>query len=264
MVDSTATLMLKDDIFRAPMVLISAGRVPGCAAKEKYGTDSDVDTTYKTVWSESVSKVFRTTEVIMTISSDDADDIAAGSGAQTVFIEGVNALYEKISETLIMDGVDEVDTDLAYMVVTRMYVVTAGASLVNEGNIYVGTGTVTAGKPAVVEAKIPADFGQTAQAFDIVPAGHTYYLCRSLMSAARTGTTNVDIRLRWKANGGAWRSNLQFILFQNNVVDTHIHPEVFPEKSIIDFQAKGSSGGTAVSVKAEFIDITDAEFVWPI
>ena len=112
----------------------------------------DLTTTEKTIWAGPGIYVYPTAAVQMTISSSDVDDTAAGAGLQQVLINGLDANYNEISETIILNGQTPVTTVNSYFRIqgTGMIGTAAGASEFNEGIIYIGVGTVTTGVPATI------------------------------------------------------------------------------------------------------------------
>ena len=65
--------------------------------------------------------------------SDDADDTSAGTGARTIFIQGLDADYDELTEVLIMNGLTPVQSVNTYMRIFRTQNITAGATEWNEG-----------------------------------------------------------------------------------------------------------------------------------
>jgi len=88
------------------------------------------------------------------ITSTSANDTAAGTGAQTVYIEGlvkVNNAWIEATETFTMNGqTPVVSTITNWWRVNKIWVNTSGTSEVNIGEIYVSPqgATTTAGVPA--------------------------------------------------------------------------------------------------------------------
>lgn len=76
---------------------------------------------------------------MLDILSDNANDDGAplGTGAQTVYIWGLNGSFRPISETVTLNGVAAVQTVNAYLRVQGIRVATFGASGWNIGNISV-------------------------------------------------------------------------------------------------------------------------------
>jgi hypothetical protein len=79
------------------------------------------------------------------LSSTSANDTLLGTGARTVRISGLDALYNEISETLNLNGNTAVSSVNAYRRINKIEVLTAGALGYNAGRIFVGIGTVSGG-----------------------------------------------------------------------------------------------------------------------
>ncbi len=139
---------------------IALGLVEGAYSLRKFGHNSAVGTTLQTLWTGSGLYAYPAAATIMKVSSGDTDDTAAGTGAQSVQIYGLDADYKEIDETVILNGQTEVNTTLSYLRVYRMIVRTAGSSGWNEGKLYVGVGAVTTGVPATIYAEIDAMYNQ--------------------------------------------------------------------------------------------------------
>jgi hypothetical protein len=78
-----------------------------------------------------------------------------------------------------------------------MTVLTAGSGLVNAGTIYAGTGTVTAGKPAVLLCSMEPTANISALGAYMVPTGVSFYPTQvsvSLGDTAKSLTAAVYIR----------------------------------------------------------------------
>ena len=100
--------------------------------------------------------------------SGSAADAAAGTGARTVRIYGLDADWNRQDEEVILDGVTPVNTVGSYLRVFRMRVTSAGAGGINAGLI-----TATAATDATISAAIAIGVGQTLMAVYSVPAGYT-------------------------------------------------------------------------------------------
>jgi hypothetical protein len=193
------------------------------------------------------------------VTSTDTDDTdTTGAGARTVTIEGLDANYAEITETVDMNGqtADAGSTTTAsFLRVNRMYVATAGATGVNEGVIYASTGDQTVGVPDVastIRARIDTNAGQTLQAFYTVPAGKTLYLYQIWASSAAT-TASAQIDFLTSEDGGPWRTRNRFACQQGSVIAPYNFPLAINEKTDIEMQATSSVGDIDVSGSFEFI-----------
>jgi hypothetical protein len=113
------------------------------------GFNPNVHTTWSAIWpteAESIAYDIQATPSTVKISSDNANDTLAGTGAQTVVITGLVSGV-RTTEIVSMDGQNVVTSGNTYSSIEDLIVVTVGSSGINEGTIYVGNGTVTAGVP---------------------------------------------------------------------------------------------------------------------
>lgn len=139
------------------------------------------------------------------VSSGDAADAAAGTGARTVQIVGLTAAGAIVAETVTLNGTTQVTTSLATMVaVLSARVLTVGTGGTNAGIIYVHTGTVTAGVPddlTLVYAHIPIGASETLSASWEVPAGRTLRITDiDITLSTTTATAQVQLHT-WSAAG---------------------------------------------------------------
>ena len=227
----------------------------------KFGINGDVGTSVETVWGQGGTYVYPTAATVMKISSSSADDAAAGTGARTISIAGLDANYNEISETVILNGQTAVNTVNSYLRIFRMFVVTAGSGATAAGTIYAGTGTVTSGVPATVYATIVLTANQTQLAFWTVPAGYTLYLMGVYYSSANsTANASTNFQLIERPLGGVFRIQSSTRLPGNGdfVLDLHT-PIAFPEKTDIEIRAIASAGSSNVSAEFEGIYIKNPD-----
>lgn len=157
---------------------VSAGRVPGMSAAQKFGRATNVDTDVVTdIWDRANPTddqpiwIAPTQARIHNIVSSDAGDASAGNGARTVKIYGLTSWSTKeVSETITMNGTTNVATTNSYVIIHRMKVLTKGITSINIGKI-----TATAVTDATVTAQINAGQGQTQMAIYGWPSIQTAY-----------------------------------------------------------------------------------------
>lgn len=114
-----------------------------------------------------------TAEVCRIKSGGNVNDDAAGTGAQSVTISGLDDTWAAVSETVVTAGTGaSADTTALFSRVFRAHVVDSGAYTgANTGAITIENGTAVQ-----VLAVIPALTGESAQATYTVPLGKTAYL----------------------------------------------------------------------------------------
>jgi hypothetical protein len=132
--------------------------------------------------------------------------------------------------------------------VNYAYVATAGSGNGAAGDIYVGTGAVTAGVPATTYDIIKFDYNVTTTGSFTIPAGYTGYVSQGLFSTGQAGGSNaVQGRLLSRGTNNVRRTAA--ITTINNGVANYVfeYPLAIPEKTTLEATAIGSSTNNAVS-----------------
>ena len=227
---------------------VARGFIEGHRTVTVFGYNGDVDTSEVTVWPLPSIITHPAAALQMKVSSTSADDTSAGTGARTVVIQGLDANYVEISETVTLNGQTEVLTAQSFLRINYAYVATAGSTNSAAGDIYFGTGTVTAGVPATVYNIIKYDFNNTVTGHYTVPAGYTGYLSQGLFSAGQaSGSTQVRGRLLTTGLDDIRRTAA--VTTVNNGVADYVfeYPLRIPEKTDIEATGIGSANNNGVS-----------------
>jgi len=195
---------------------------------------------------------------VLNVSSSDVKDDAAGVGARTMLIEGIDANYAEISETVIMDGQTRITTANSYLRINACTVLTAGAELDNAGIIYLYTGTATAGVPddmTKLYAALAAGANRSSNTIYTVPAGKyavVYNLTFSGYNTTAAATLTIDLYRR-EYGVLAIRKNYAFFGHEGSNLQIGL-PFVLPEKCDLYVQAMGSAAGpSSARVAADII-----------
>jgi len=213
-----------------------------------FGYNPDVDTSTETVWPYGGLLAFPASALRMSVSSANSNDTSAGTGARTVYVEGLDANHSVISETVTLNGQTAVLTTQFFLHINQLYVATAGSSGAAAGNIYVGTGTVTAGVPAVVYDIIEYDYNARVTGSYTVPAGYTAYLSQGLFSSGQiTGSNSVTGRLMVRGTDNIRRTVAVTTVNNGSSDYSFEYPAVIPEKTTVEAQAIGSAANNACS-----------------
>lgn len=227
---------------------VSRGQISFHRNVTVFGFNPDVDTTQVSVWPLPSLITFPASALQMTVSSSSANDTAAGTGARTVVVQGLDANYNEVTETVTMNGQTAVTMTASLLRVNYAYVVTAGSGNSAAGNIYIGTGTVTSGVPATVYDIIKLDYNNTTTGSYTVPAGYTGYVSQGLFSTGQaSGSTQVEGRLLTRGTNNIRMTAA--ITTLNNGVANYVfeYPVAVPEKTTIEATAIGSANNNAVS-----------------
>jgi hypothetical protein len=170
---------------------VSRGQISWHQPVVIFGYNPDIDTSVETVWPQGGLLSFPASALQLSVSSSSADDTALGTGARTVYLEGLDANHNTISETVTLSGQTAVTTTESYLHINNCYVQTAGSGNTAAGTIYFGTGTVTAGVPATIYDVIAFDYNARVTGSYTVPAGYTAYVSQGLFSSGQASGSNA-------------------------------------------------------------------------
>ena len=126
----------------------------------------------------------------VSVSSSDANDTAAGSGAQAVQVFGLSDVGNPQDETVILDGVTPVATVNTYSRVNRTVVVASG-----DGNMAFNAGVITTTHSATVAnifSIIPIGINVSRDAVFTVPKGFTAYVRKLIVHVDEMTTAAVS------------------------------------------------------------------------
>lgn len=215
----------------------------------KFGFNPSVGTVEEHIWSESgVTYTLPTTAQTMTVSSSNANDTANGTGARSVYVEGLDGDYVTTSETVALNGQTAVTLTKTYLRVLRSYVVTAGSGGTNAGIIYVGYGTVTTGKPETVQIRLGAGMAQSLLGLYTIPKGRTGYMISLNSSSDGKG----EIFLYQRPLGGVFRITRRLPIMDTVDITFGI-PLKFEEKTDIQVRGLAATGKNKMGVSFEMV-----------
>ena len=152
-----------DEVRPTPHLLhdIAKGNIWDSQPLNIFGFNRDVGTAYETIWDDGGNYVYPSSAVAMDVVSSSASD------TMQVLINGLDANYEAISETVTLTGTSAVTTSAAFFRINGA-VILAGS---NVGDISISNGGTN-------HAFIGAGIGTTQSSVYTVPAGHSIYLFR--------------------------------------------------------------------------------------
>ncbi len=234
---------------------IAAGSITGAASLNKFGRNPDIDSAAEDIWSQGGNWTPPTAARVHALVSSNAADAAAGTGARTVEVQGLDENFAMQTETVTLNGVTPVNTVGSYWIIHRMIVKTAGS-----GGYNVGTITATAATDATVTASIFPLTNQTLMAIWQVPASRTFFLSRYYASINALTAAKADVELWVKPFGETWQ--LKHIIGADSsgtgIVDMLFCPPMrFTEKSIIRMRASTSANNSDVSAGFDGIYLTN-------
>lgn len=201
---------------------------------------------------------FAAAALALDCSSSNAADAAAGTGARTIRVVGLDANYKPQYEDIALNGQTKVTGTKLFKRVFGARVLTAGTGLVNVGDIYILPaglgGTYTSGEPGTktyAQVKILAGYGQATSGMLTVPAGMTYRATNLILSARGQLCT---VFLACQDDGDGVLRNILPIELAPPMNPTQITLDglagfVFPEKTDIRLRAIGATANAFVSVQ---------------
>lgn len=227
---------------------VSRGQITMHSTVYKFGYSTVIDGTLYPIWNVAANRVYLTTAATMKVSSSSANDTSpSGTGAHIVLVEGLDQNYNPISEYITLTGQTAVNTTKSYLRVTGITVTDRGVNGGNVGTIYVGTGTVTSGVPAVIHEVVPPGFNKEASGVYTVPAGYTAYLRVGGLSGQDNGAGYMTGRLVVSNQGSPFVTSAVTVFTTGQVNYDFPYPVAIPEKSDIEARAVSSSGTNTVS-----------------
>jgi len=197
----------------------------GWGKLDKFGYNASVGTTEEDISVAGAVLAWEAAAAVHDIKSSDVNDTAAGTGARTVQVWGLDGSYDEQTEVVSLDGTTDVPTVGEYIRLQRMAVLTAGSG---------GTaaGTITADVAATVHATIAIGDNQTQQCGWTVPNGAVLFLRRLLVTSSEP-TKEATFRLLARPFGGVWQVKTVVLV----VADSHTIDFgglwTFPEKTDI-------------------------------
>lgn len=158
-------------------------------------------TTASTVWfNGSTSYVQLTSGTALEVVSSSANDTAAGTGARTVKIEGLDGNYVPFAETVTLAGATPVALSATSVIaINKFFVVTAGSGLANAGNIDVRT---VSGSTIKSRIQILAEAINFAQDFVYTVPDAMYGLLKRIQVYSRTNTGDFWAYLKLTNSSG--------------------------------------------------------------
>jgi len=222
---------------------VARGQIMGHSGFSIFGYNPDLDTSEESVWPDGGTVPHPTTASVLSIVSTSTDDDGspAGTGARTVYIEGVNGNYNVVSETVVLNGTTAVSTTNSYLYINFFYVATVGSGGANAGEI-------TAKVSTTLYDLIATGYNNSVTAHYCVPAGYTAYLVEGSISAGQaSGSSSVTGFLKQHGPDGILRIAAVTTLNNGFANYNFQFPIVVPEKNCIGATAIGAAANNSVS-----------------
>lgn len=225
---------------------VAAGLVHDASHAIKFGLNEDVDASSapEDIWDGGgIYTGFPTGSAeTITVVSTSTSDTAAGVGARTVRIIGLDTNYNMQTEDVTLNGTTQVVTVATWKRVRSVYVQTAGSTGWNVGTLTVRHTTTSAN----IFSLIQPGMGQGHFCAFTVPAGYNAELVQAATCTSKSPVTNVDMCMgvcTREFGTGSWRT--QVLLAAKSAAGTGVLPTagglVIPEKTDVVLRALQAS-----------------------
>ena len=228
-----------------------AGRIPGVSLVDIFGRNPDIDSGggFEDIWNGGgqYTGLNSVAAEPVSIVSYNAADNAAGIGARTMRLDGLDANYLEISEEITLTGITPVLTLQSFIRCSFAIVLTAGSSGETIGNITANQSVTVAN----VFFTLPLGANRTMVAAYTVPSGKTAYIDNTFATLSKKGTASSEVKGKVRPFGGVFQvaewygvnatgSSYVFRDFENL-------SRPIPEKSDVVISADSDTNNTGVS-----------------
>ena len=216
---------------------VARGKERNAYHVNKFGFNTSVGNSFETV-SDLGTNFLPTSAAVISVVSADANDDDGDTGARSVKIEGLDANYALVDETIALNGTSAVTTTQTFLRVFRMSVATAGSSKTNEGQI-------TASHGGTNIAAIHSDNGgQSLMAVYTVPAGYKAYLSMFQGSISKNQEATFEMRTKNGASDSSFLNKGVWGTFGSPVTYDYKFPLEIGQKTDIEIRVKaGATSG---------------------
>lgn len=174
-----------------------------------HNPDVDTATTPEDIWTGGGLYPWLAAATALEVVSDNAADAAAGTGARTARVDGLDANYAEVSQTVTLNGTTPVALATPLLRVNGALIMSAGSGKTNAGSLSVrdaGAGTV--------RSIVPAGYGITRQSVFTVPAGWTLQVVSMLFcfNRASAGARFATFATYVQSSAGFFRMPLELTI----------------------------------------------------
>ena len=226
---------------------IARGLVRNTSSVNKFGYNGAIGTSYETIWTDSNLMPYVSIANNMVVTSSSSDDDVAGTGAQTITVEGLDEDYNPVSAVFNMNGTgNSTNTSVSFLRAYRAFVNTVGSGDFNQGVI---SGSLSGNN--IIH--ILTGENQTLQANFTTAANTTAFVNDILLSSGKENKTGL-FRLVVRDNRTPNKPflNKQLVeLYRDSTTVEYPVPLKILEKHDIEIQCKNLDAST-LSASATF------------
>jgi len=216
----------------------------------RFGDNHAVGTTEEDVWRGGGLYNWIGTPAQLKVSSSSAQDAAAGTGARTVTLIGLDSNWATQTETVTLTGQTAVTTTSTWKRINRAYCSgTVGTGLSNAGTIYVHNSAVTNGVPddlTKLYAQIDVGAGDAMQAVHSTADEYEEGLSSIVVSAGRAND-DATIVIYVREDGGPWVTLRHYEMHRQSFRESNGCVIVLPSRCDLRVAASAATSSVAVS-----------------
>lgn len=215
---------------------IPRSQVYGHTTVNVYGFQPAVTTTQIPAWENATAYTFPSSAVVMTLVSSSASDTAV-----KIQVDGLDANYNPISETITLNGTTGVNTTNSFLRINSL--------ITTSGN---AVGTITAANGGTTYAQINIGFGRSLMSIYTVPNGYDFYLARVDANSSFNGNNTNYIFYQNKSTNSAGVNTVSIKApFTTNYSARRVMPRKYAGKTDLVFTFVTNAGTAAVNVSVE-------------
>jgi len=216
---------------------VSRGQVDGHEVLNVFGYSTATPSSgFIAAWENNTAYAFPTVASTMVVTSSSASDTAV-----TILINGLDANYERISESVALNGTTAVTTTKVFFRINSVLTILGNAV----GTVYVKNAGGT------TYAQIAIGSGKTNMSIYTVPAGYTAYWTQFDSFSSTSVTSGVYATFRALLTSPAGVNNVTLTIpFLNDFSVTRPYPVAYVEKTDVQWQCKSSGAGLGIGTLA--------------
>jgi hypothetical protein len=216
---------------------VSRGQVDGHEVLNVFGYSTATPSSgFIAAWENNTAYAFPTAASTMVVTSSSASDTAV-----TILISGLDANYERISESVALNGTTAVTTTKVFFRINSVLTILGNAV----GTVYVKNAGGT------TYAQIAIGSGKTNMSIYTVPAGYTAYWTQFDSFSSTSVTSGVYATFRALLTSPTGVNNVTLTIpFLNDFSVTRPYPVAYVEKTDVQWQCKSSGAGLGIGTLA--------------
>jgi hypothetical protein len=224
---------------------VARTQVDGHSTVNIYGYGSAITTSTIPAWENATAYTFPASATTMNLVS--TVNTGGDKTGTSILIQGLDANYAAISESLTLNGTTVVVTAKSYLRINNIFVSSVTGGVAPTGVITLKDLTNT-----TTYAQIAAGFGRSQMSIYTVPAGNTFYLSRinAYTSANGSSADFITYSNTTTSSAGVVQYTQQ-APFTNSYQSQRVMPRPFLEKTDIVLRFKSSANTYVCAIAAE-------------